>query len=151
MTATLDDVTKKIKAEPTGEQLAAEELGPAGPGARHVPDRADGLLKQLTKTVLETVKPVAAIASPVPSPTCAPRRDISPSTCARSRRNIPSITERWKLRMPSVRMRAPLKAGRWLSTIRTVLVVASTNRGGSSNRQPSSTRAWLTTAPIRSS
>jgi hypothetical protein len=26
MTATLDDVTKKIKPEPSGEQLAAEDL-----------------------------------------------------------------------------------------------------------------------------
>jgi putative transposase len=54
MTATLDDVTKKIKPEPSAEQLAAEELvrrareqglSLTGPG---------GLLKQLTKTVLET-------------------------------------------------------------------------------------------------
>ena len=54
MTATLDDVTKKIKPEPTAEQVAAEELvrrareqglSLTGPG---------GLLKQLTKTVLET-------------------------------------------------------------------------------------------------
>jgi putative transposase len=54
MTTTLDDVTKKIKTEPTAEQQAAEELvarareqglSLTGPG---------GLLKQLTKTVLET-------------------------------------------------------------------------------------------------
>ena len=41
--------------------------------------------------------------------------------------------------MPSVRIRAPLKPGRWLAVIRIVLVVASTNRGGSSNQQCSST------------
>ena len=54
MTATLSDVTKKIKAEPTAEEAAAREmvrrareqgLSLTGPG---------GLLKQLTKTVLET-------------------------------------------------------------------------------------------------
>jgi putative transposase len=54
MTATLDDVTKKSKREPTAEERAAEEmvarareqgLSLTGPG---------GLLKQLTKTVLET-------------------------------------------------------------------------------------------------
>jgi putative transposase len=54
MTATLDDVSKKIKQEPTAEQLAAEEL------VRRARERGlsltgpDGLLKQLTKTVLET-------------------------------------------------------------------------------------------------
>jgi putative transposase len=55
MTATLDDVTnRKIKPEPTAEQLAAEEL------VRRVREQGlsltgpDGLLKQLTKTVLET-------------------------------------------------------------------------------------------------
>jgi putative transposase len=54
MTATLDGVTKKIKPEPSPEQRAAEEmvrrareqgLSLTGPG---------GLLKQLTKTVVET-------------------------------------------------------------------------------------------------
>ena len=53
MTATLDDVTKR-KPEPSAEQLAADELvrqareqglSLTGPG---------GLLKQLTRTVLET-------------------------------------------------------------------------------------------------
>src|ERR1700759_3253948 len=54
MDATLEDVTKKTKREPTAEERAAEErvrrareqgLSLTGP---------DGLLKQLTKTVLET-------------------------------------------------------------------------------------------------
>jgi putative transposase len=54
MTATLNDMTKKIKPEPSAEELAAAEmvrrareqgLSLTGPG---------GLLKQLTKTVLET-------------------------------------------------------------------------------------------------
>jgi len=54
MTATLDDVTKKGKREPTAEERAAEEmvarareqgLSLTGPG---------GLLEQLTRTVLET-------------------------------------------------------------------------------------------------
>jgi putative transposase len=54
MTETLDGVPKKIRQEPAAEQLAAEEmvrrareqgLSLTGPG---------GLLKQLTKTVLET-------------------------------------------------------------------------------------------------
>jgi hypothetical protein len=53
MTATLDGGTKK-KAEPTAEEKVAEEL------VRRAPEQAlsltgpDGLLKQLTKTVLET-------------------------------------------------------------------------------------------------
>jgi putative transposase len=53
MDATLEDVTNK-KPEPTAEQLAAEEL------VRRARDQGlsltgpDGLLKQLTKTVLET-------------------------------------------------------------------------------------------------
>jgi transposase-like protein len=53
MNATLEDVTKK-KAEPTAVQLAAEEM------VRRARERGlsltgpDGLLKQLTKTVLET-------------------------------------------------------------------------------------------------
>jgi putative transposase len=53
MTATLDDVISK-KAEPTAEAEAAREL------VRPARDRGpsltgpDGLLKQLTKTVIET-------------------------------------------------------------------------------------------------
>ena len=39
MTATLDDVTKKKKPEPTAEQRAAEELVRPGPGAGPVADR----------------------------------------------------------------------------------------------------------------
>ena len=54
MTATLDDVTKKIKPEQTADRQAAEELLRQ---ARE-PDRSltgpRGLLKLLTKTVPET-------------------------------------------------------------------------------------------------
>ena len=54
MTATLDDVTKKTKREPTAEERAAEEM------VRRARERGlsltgpHGLLKQLTKQVLET-------------------------------------------------------------------------------------------------
>ncbi len=54
MTATLSDGTKKINAEPTAEQRAAEEM------VRRTREQGlsltgpYGLLKQLTKTVLET-------------------------------------------------------------------------------------------------
>jgi putative transposase len=54
MTATLDDVTKKKAAEESAEQQAAREL------VRMARERGlsltgpDGLLKQLTKTVIET-------------------------------------------------------------------------------------------------
>jgi putative transposase len=54
MTATLDDVTKKIKPEPTAEQLAAEELVRRARQQGLSLTGPDGLLKQLTKTVLET-------------------------------------------------------------------------------------------------
>src|ERR1700685_3064751 len=54
MTATLDDVTKKIKPEPTAEQLAAEELVRQARAQGLSLTGPDGLLKQLTKTVLET-------------------------------------------------------------------------------------------------
>jgi putative transposase len=54
MTATLDDVSKKIKQEPTGEQLAAEELVRRAREQGLSLTGPDGLLKQLTKTVLET-------------------------------------------------------------------------------------------------
>ena len=54
MTATLDDVTKKIKAEPTAEQLAAEDLVRRAREQGLSLTGPDGLLKQLTKTVLET-------------------------------------------------------------------------------------------------
>ena len=53
MNATLDDVTKK-KQKPTAEELTAEEM------VRRVREQGlsltgpNGLLKQLTKTVLET-------------------------------------------------------------------------------------------------
>jgi putative transposase len=53
MTATLDDVTKK-KLEPTAEQLAAEELVRRAREQGLSLTGPDGLLKQLTKTVLET-------------------------------------------------------------------------------------------------
>ena len=39
MSATLDDVTKKIKPEPTPEELAAKEMA-GGPGTGPVPDRS---------------------------------------------------------------------------------------------------------------
>jgi putative transposase len=54
MTATLDDVSKKIKQEPTAEQLAAEELVRRAREQGLSLTGPDGLLKQLTKTVLET-------------------------------------------------------------------------------------------------
>jgi putative transposase len=53
MDATLEDVTKK-KAEPTAEQLAAEELVRRAREQGLSLTGPDGLLKQLTKTVLET-------------------------------------------------------------------------------------------------
>jgi putative transposase len=54
MTATLDDVTKKIKPEPSPEQRAAEELVRRAREQGLSLTGPDGLLKQLTKTVLET-------------------------------------------------------------------------------------------------
>ena len=54
MTATLDGVTKKTKPEPTAEQLAAEELVRRAREQGLSLTGPDGLLKQLTKTVLET-------------------------------------------------------------------------------------------------
>jgi putative transposase len=54
MTATLNDVSKKIKQEPTAEQLAAEELVRRAREQGLSLTGPDGLLKQLTKTVLET-------------------------------------------------------------------------------------------------
>src|SRR5580704_12336160 len=54
MTATLDDVTKKFKPEPTAEQLAAEELVRQARAQGLSLTGPDGLLKQLTNTVLET-------------------------------------------------------------------------------------------------
>src|ERR1700722_11633876 len=54
MTATLDDVTKKVKPEPSAEQLAAEELVRQAREQGLSLTGPDGLLKQLTKTVLET-------------------------------------------------------------------------------------------------
>jgi putative transposase len=53
MTATLDDVTKKIKPEPTAEELAARELVRQAREQGLSLTGPDGLLKQLTKTVLE--------------------------------------------------------------------------------------------------
>jgi hypothetical protein len=47
------DVTRE-KPEPTAEQQAVEELVRRGQGAGSAADRAGGLLKQLTKTLLET-------------------------------------------------------------------------------------------------
>jgi putative transposase len=54
MTATLNDVSKKIKQEPTAEQLAAEELVRRAREQGLSLTGPDGLLRQLTKTVLET-------------------------------------------------------------------------------------------------
>ena|ERR1017187_3447613 len=54
MIATLDDVTKKIKPEPTAEQRAAEELVRRAREQGLSLTGPEGLLKQLTKTVLET-------------------------------------------------------------------------------------------------
>jgi putative transposase len=47
-------VTKKIKPEPSAEQLAAEELVRRAREQGLSLTGPDGLLKQLTKTVLET-------------------------------------------------------------------------------------------------
>ena len=54
MTATLDDVTKKTKREPTAEERAAEEMVRRAREQGLSLTGPDGLLKQLTKTVLET-------------------------------------------------------------------------------------------------
>ncbi len=54
MTATLDDVTKRKQAEPSAEQQAAVELIRLAKEQGLSLTGPDGLLKQLTKTVLET-------------------------------------------------------------------------------------------------
>jgi transposase-like protein len=54
MTATLDDVTKKSKREPTAEERAAEEMVARAREQGLSLTGPDGLPKQLTKTVLET-------------------------------------------------------------------------------------------------
>ncbi len=54
MTATLDDVSKKIKQEPTAEESAAREMVRRAREQGLSLTAPDGLLKQLTKTVLET-------------------------------------------------------------------------------------------------
>ena len=54
MTATLDGVTNKKKAEPTAEEKVAEELVARAREQGLPLTGPDGLLKQLTKTVLET-------------------------------------------------------------------------------------------------
>src|ERR1700760_4509703 len=54
MTATLDDVTKKSKREPTAEERAAEEMVARAREQGLSLTGPDGLLKQLTKTVIET-------------------------------------------------------------------------------------------------
>jgi putative transposase len=53
MNATLEDVTKK-KQEPTAEELAVEEIVRRAREQGLSLTGPDGLLKQLTKTVLET-------------------------------------------------------------------------------------------------
>ena len=55
MDATLEDVTKKTRPEPTAEQKAAEELVRRAREQGLSLTGPDGLLGQLTKTVLETV------------------------------------------------------------------------------------------------
>ena len=52
--ATLEDVTKKTRREPTAEELAAEEMVRQAREQGLSLTGPDGLLKQLTKTVLET-------------------------------------------------------------------------------------------------
>ena len=54
MDATLEDVTKKTKREPTAEERAAEEMVRQAREQGLSLTGPDGLLKQLTKTVLET-------------------------------------------------------------------------------------------------
>ena len=54
MTATLDDVTKKSKREPAAEERAVEEMVARAREQGLSLTGPDGLLKQLTKTVLET-------------------------------------------------------------------------------------------------
>jgi hypothetical protein len=54
MTATLNDVPKRIKQEPTAEQLAAQEMVARAREQGLSLTGPEGLLKQLTKTVLET-------------------------------------------------------------------------------------------------
>src|SRR5579859_3939688 len=54
MTATLDAVTKKTKREPTAEERAAEEMVRRAREQGLSLTGPEGLLKQLTKTVLET-------------------------------------------------------------------------------------------------
>ena len=54
MTATLEDVTKKSRPEPTAEEQAAEEMVRRAREQGLSLTGPDGLLKQLTKTVLET-------------------------------------------------------------------------------------------------
>jgi putative transposase len=54
MTATLDDVTKRIKKEPSAEETLAADLVARAREQGVSLTGPDGLLKQLTKTVLET-------------------------------------------------------------------------------------------------
>jgi hypothetical protein len=53
MTATLDDVTRKSKREPTAEERAAEQMVRRARKQGLSLTGPNGLLKQLTKTVLE--------------------------------------------------------------------------------------------------
>jgi transposase-like protein len=54
MTATLNDVPKRIKQEPSAEQLAAQEMVARARERGLSLTGPEGLLKQLTNTVLET-------------------------------------------------------------------------------------------------
>jgi len=62
MTETLGPVTKK-KPEPTAEQLAAEELVRRAREQELSLTGPDGLLKQLTKVVIETARSLPGKAS----------------------------------------------------------------------------------------
>ena len=53
MTATLDDVTKRIRKEPTAEEKLAADLVARAREEGVSLTGPDGLLKQLTKTVIE--------------------------------------------------------------------------------------------------
>lgn len=73
MTATLDDVTKKIKPEPSAEKLAAVELVRRAREQGLSLTGPDGLLKQLTKTVLTTrASMIAAVGSGTRPPARGP-------------------------------------------------------------------------------
>ena len=77
MTATLDAVPKKSKEPPPAELIAARELVRQAREQGLSLTGPDGLLKQLTKTVLETALDEELTSTSVPTST--PRR--SRATC----------------------------------------------------------------------